>query len=55
MRAQAIGRDGKLVDDFVIETTDNTVHVLNAPSPGATASLAIGSYIAELAAPILTR
>ena len=46
VRAQAVTKDGALVDDFVIEKTDATVHVLNAPSPGATASLAIGRYIA---------
>ena len=46
VRAQAVTKDGKLVDDFVIQRTDSTVHVLNAPSPGATASLAIGRAIA---------
>jgi L-2-hydroxyglutarate oxidase LhgO len=46
VRAQAVDADGKLVDDFVIEFAGSTVHVLNAPSPGATASLAIGRYIA---------
>lgn len=49
VRAQAVDRDGHLVDDFVIETTDRSIHVLNAPSPGATASLAIGRYVADLA------
>jgi L-2-hydroxyglutarate oxidase len=39
---------GNLVDDFVIETAGNTVHVLNAPSPGATASIAIGRHISGL-------
>jgi L-2-hydroxyglutarate oxidase len=38
-----------LVDDFVIEETGSMIHVLNAPSPGATASLAIGAHIAALA------
>jgi L-2-hydroxyglutarate oxidase len=42
-----VDADGKLVDDFVIEFAGSTVHVLNAPSPGATASLAIGRYIAD--------
>ncbi len=46
VRAQALTPDGQLADDFVIVTTDNAVHVLNAPSPGATASLAIGRSIA---------
>lgn len=46
VRAQALDRHGKLVDDFVILEADRTVHVLNAPSPGATASLAIGAHIA---------
>jgi L-2-hydroxyglutarate oxidase len=46
VRAQAVARDGTLVDDFVIETSGATIHVLNAPSPGATASIAIGEHIA---------
>jgi L-2-hydroxyglutarate oxidase len=46
VRAQAIGRDGELVDDFVIRTVGRAVHVLNAPSPAATASLEIGAQIA---------
>jgi L-2-hydroxyglutarate oxidase len=50
VRAQAVDRDGNLVDDFRIEETERAIHVLNAPSPGATASLAIGRYIAERAA-----
>lgn len=50
VRAQAVTRDGKLVDDFVIKQVDGAVHVLNAPSPGATSSLVIGNHIAELAA-----
>lgn len=47
VRAQAVDTRGNLVDDFVIEHARNTVHVLNAPSPGATASIAIGRYIAD--------
>ncbi|MEM6782849.1 MAG: L-2-hydroxyglutarate oxidase [Bacteroidota bacterium] len=47
VRAQAVTRDGALADDFVIHATDRQVHVLNAPSPAATASLAIGARIAE--------
>ncbi|MEM9999038.1 MAG: L-2-hydroxyglutarate oxidase, partial [Bacteroidota bacterium] len=47
VRAQAVTRDGALADDFVIHATDRQVHVLNAPSPAATASLAIGARIAS--------
>ena len=43
------------LDDFVIEEAGSTVHVLNAPSPGATASLAIGSHVAAIAARHLDR
>jgi (S)-2-hydroxyglutarate dehydrogenase len=50
VRAQAVSGSGALVDDFVIKESRNAVHVLNAPSPGATASLAIGMAITELAA-----
>lgn len=46
VRAQAVARNGLLVDDFHITAVDNMVHVLNAPSPAATASIAIGRYIA---------
>jgi (S)-2-hydroxyglutarate dehydrogenase len=53
IRAQAVDRRGRLVDDFVIETVGSTVHVLNAPSPGGTASLAIGAHIAGLIPPLL--
>jgi L-2-hydroxyglutarate oxidase len=49
VRAQAVSRDGALVDDFKITETANAIHVLNAPSPAATASLAIGRHIAALA------
>lgn len=47
VRAQAVLADGSLADDFVIEATPRSVHVLNAPSPAATASLAIGGEIAD--------
>ena len=50
VRAQAVRRDGTLLDDFAIERTEQAVHVLNAPSPGATSSLEIGKHIAGLAA-----
>jgi len=46
IRAQALDRDGRLVDDFRFVFGDREVHVLNAPSPAATASLAIGAEIA---------
>lgn len=49
VRAQALGPHGQLVDDFKIEASDNAIHVLNAPSPAATACLAIGEHIAQLA------
>ncbi|MEY4394710.1 MAG: L-2-hydroxyglutarate oxidase LhgO [Planctomycetota bacterium] len=49
VRAQAMAYDGKLVDDFHIVQKERMVHVLNAPSPAATASLAIGKTISELA------
>jgi len=47
VRAQACGRDGKLLDDFALRESDRVVHVCNAPSPAATASLSIGTYIAS--------
>ena len=50
VRAQAVSRKGALLDDFHIIQGRDAVHVLNAPSPGATSSLAIGAYIVELAA-----
>ena len=50
VRAQAVTADGALVDDFVIQDSPHAVHVLNAPSPGATASLAIGRQIVRRAA-----
>jgi len=55
VRAQAVSPDGSLVDDFVIEEAGPTVHVLNAPSPGATASFAIGGHVAGIAARHLGR
>ena len=47
VRAQAVGEDGSLIDDFVFERKDQSLHVLNAPSPAATASLAIGEHIVK--------
>jgi L-2-hydroxyglutarate oxidase len=49
VRAQAVAADGCLVDDFLILASSRAIHVLNAPSPAATASLAIGDYIAATA------
>ena len=49
IRAQAVAPDGALIDDFRVVGDATGIHVLNAPSPGATASLAIGRYIAGLA------
>jgi L-2-hydroxyglutarate oxidase len=48
VRAQAMHRDGSLVDDFLIEQDGPVVHVLNAPSPAATSSLEIARHIAAL-------
>ncbi len=48
VRAQAVAPDGKLVDDFFIRQANRMIHVLNAPSPAATASIAIGRSIAEM-------
>lgn len=47
VRAQAISPDGRLVDDFLFREASGVLHVLNAPSPAATASLAIGERIAN--------
>jgi L-2-hydroxyglutarate oxidase len=48
VRAQACDRTGGLLDDFKIIEAENAIHVLNAPSPAATSSLAIGETVAEL-------
>ncbi|MFF9913215.1 L-2-hydroxyglutarate oxidase [Streptomyces sp. NPDC013457] len=53
VRAQAVLRDGTLVDDFLIREAPRTVHVLNAPSPAATASLPIGREVARRALALL--
>jgi 2-hydroxyglutarate dehydrogenase len=47
IRAQALGRDGHLVDDFVLSATPRALHVRNAPSPAATSSLALARHIAD--------
>jgi (S)-2-hydroxyglutarate dehydrogenase len=49
VRAQCVARDGSLVDAFLFVEGDRILHVRNAPSPAATASLAIGRTIAERA------
>lgn len=49
VRAMALGTDGEMIEDFKIEYTGNAIHVLNAPSPAATACLAIGEEVAEMA------
>jgi L-2-hydroxyglutarate oxidase len=54
VRAQAIAPDGGLLDDFAMTETNRMVHVVNAPSPAATASLAIGRHVAGLALRRLT-
>ena len=53
VRAQAVLRDGTLVDDFLIREGPRAVHVLNAPSPAATASLPIGREVARRALAVL--
>jgi (S)-2-hydroxyglutarate dehydrogenase len=50
VRAQAMSRDGSLLDDFHFVEGDRELHVVNAPSPAATSSLAIGEEIAEMVA-----
>ena len=50
VRAQALGRDGALIDDFVFSQTERALHVRNAPSPAATSSLAIARHVADEAA-----
>jgi L-2-hydroxyglutarate oxidase len=49
VRAQAVDADGKLADDFRLVEGEAMLHVLNAPSPAATASIAIGDYLATAA------
>ena len=56
MRAQAVCPDGTLMDDFLVREGDRVVNVVNAVSPAATASLAIGRYVADrvIAGPLQT-
>ncbi|HKH23030.1 MAG TPA: L-2-hydroxyglutarate oxidase [Solirubrobacterales bacterium] len=49
IRAQAVNRDGRLVDDFVVHRTDRAIHIRNAPSPAATSALALAKLIADQA------
>lgn len=49
VRAQAVDLNGEPIDDFMIERREGSIHVLNAPSPAATASLAIGEHINQIA------
>jgi L-2-hydroxyglutarate oxidase LhgO len=51
VRAQALARDGSLLDDFWFDHAENVVHVRNAPSPGATSSLALAREIVQVAEP----
>ena len=53
VRAQALHRDGRLAADFEIEAVEGAVHVMNAPSPAATAALPIGDVVAERAGEVL--
>jgi L-2-hydroxyglutarate oxidase len=50
VRAQAVDNRGRLLKDFSILEDERTIQVLNAPSPAATASLAIGRHVASIAA-----
>ena len=49
VRAQAVDKNGQLLQDFSIAETENAIHVINAPSPGATSSLSISRYIVDMA------
>lgn len=55
VRAQACDRDGRLLDDFYFVESKNIVHVCNAPSPAATASLAVGTHIANTVSQMLSK
>ena len=48
VRGQALGRDGALIDDFVVSRTERALHVRNAPSPAATSALALAARIADM-------
>ena len=49
VRAMALSPQGEMIDDFKIEGSGNAIHILNAPSPAATACLAIGNTVADMA------
>ena len=49
VRAMALGTDGNMIEDFKIEYKSRSIHVLNAPSPAATACLSIGDKVVEMA------
>ena len=49
VRAQAVDKSGNLLQDFSIIEANSAIHVLSAPSPGATSSLTIGKHIVDLA------
>lgn len=53
VRALAVGADGTLLDDFVVQAVPRQVHVLNAPSPAATSALEIGRYVADRIATVM--
>jgi (S)-2-hydroxyglutarate dehydrogenase len=53
IRAQAVARDGSLVDDFVVSLTERTLYVRNAPSPAATSSLSLARLIADRLEPLV--
>jgi 2-hydroxyglutarate dehydrogenase len=55
VRAQAVGRDGELIDDFVVHRTERALHVRNAPSPAATSCLALAKLIVDQAESELRR
>ena len=54
VRAQAVSKEGVVVDDFIFEKQGRILHVLNAPSPAATASLNIGRVIVDALSPMIT-
>lgn len=53
VRALAVGADGTIMDDFVVQAAPRQVHVLNAPSPAATSALEIGRYVADRLATVM--
>jgi 2-hydroxyglutarate dehydrogenase len=55
VRAQALARDGRLIDDFVFSKTGRILHVRNAPSPAATSALAIARAVADEVEPLFGR